>query len=74
VFLLCREQDPCSLYLGAMITGMDIFIECIYGSNTGIAAATLYGVLSVRSSSTSNNHKMEDQNLKLLAWKDHGCK
>jgi hypothetical protein len=42
VFLLCREHDPCSLYLGAMITGMGIFIECRYGSNTGIAAATFF--------------------------------
>jgi hypothetical protein len=29
------------LYLGAMIMGMGIFIECGYGSNTGIVAATL---------------------------------
>jgi hypothetical protein len=41
VFLLCREHDPCSLYLGAMITGMDIFIGCGYGSHTGIDATTL---------------------------------
>jgi hypothetical protein len=41
VFLLCWEYDPCSLYLGAMITGMGIFIECGYGSHMGIDAATL---------------------------------
>jgi hypothetical protein len=41
VFLLCWEYDPCSLYLGAMITGMGIFIECGYGFHTGIDAATL---------------------------------
>jgi hypothetical protein len=41
VFLLCWEHDPCSLYLGAMIMGMDIFIGCGYGSHTGIDAATL---------------------------------
>jgi hypothetical protein len=42
VFLLCRERDPCSLYLGAMIVGMGIFIECGYGSNVGIVATTLH--------------------------------
>jgi hypothetical protein len=41
VFLLCREHDPCSLYLGAMITGMGIFIGCGYGSETGIGVSTL---------------------------------
>jgi hypothetical protein len=41
VFLLCREHDPCSLYLGAMITGMDIFTGCGYGSHTRIATSTL---------------------------------
>ena len=41
VFLLCREHDPCSLPLGAMLSGMDIFIGCGYGSHTGIAPATL---------------------------------
>jgi hypothetical protein len=29
------------LYLGAMITGMGIFIGCGYGSHTGIDATTL---------------------------------
>jgi hypothetical protein len=33
------------LYLGAMITGMGIFIGCGYGSHTGIAATTLEGVI-----------------------------
>jgi hypothetical protein len=42
VFLLCREHDPCSLYLGAMITGMGIFIGCGYGSHMGIDVATLH--------------------------------
>jgi hypothetical protein len=41
VFLLCREHDPCSLYLGAMIIGMGIFIGCGYGSHTGIGVSTL---------------------------------
>jgi hypothetical protein len=36
VFLLWWEHDPCSLYLGAMITGMGIFIGYGYGSHTGI--------------------------------------
>jgi hypothetical protein len=31
----------CSLYLGAMIMGMDIFIGCGYGSHMGIDVATL---------------------------------
>jgi hypothetical protein len=44
VFLLCREHDPCSLYLGAMITGMGIFIGCGYGFHTGIGVSTLYGI------------------------------
>jgi hypothetical protein len=29
------------LYLGAMITGMGIFIGCGYGSETGIGVSTL---------------------------------
>jgi hypothetical protein len=29
-------------YLGAMITGMDIFIGCGYGSHMGIDVATLH--------------------------------
>jgi hypothetical protein len=45
VFLLCREHDPCSLYLGAMITGVGIFIECEYGSHAGIATTTLIGYI-----------------------------
>jgi hypothetical protein len=48
VFLLCREHDPCSLYLGAMITGMGIFIGCGYVSHTGIDVVTLvYNATSI---------------------------
>jgi hypothetical protein len=36
------------LYLGAMITGMDIFIGCGYGSHTGIDVVTLYLEIEVR--------------------------
>ena len=41
MFLLCWEHDPCSLYLGAMIMRMGIFIGCEYGSHTGLDATTL---------------------------------
>ena len=41
VFLLCQKHDPCLLYLGAMIMGMDIFIGHGYGSHTEIATTTL---------------------------------
>ena len=47
MFLLCQERDPCSLYLGAMITRMRIFIEYRYGSNAGIAIVTLYRSLYI---------------------------
>ena len=41
MFLLCREHDPCSMYLGAIIRGTGIFTVCGFGSHTGIDAATL---------------------------------